>query len=67
MRTRAAPGSGVTFAEIEVILCNIPSKSELMEEEEEERKEKEGKRLLLVTWCYGYVVYMMGVASEVPG
>ena len=67
MRTRAAPGSGVTFAEIEVILCNIPSKSELMEEEEEERKEREGKRLLRVTCCYNYVVYMMGVSSNVHG
>ena len=38
LRHRAVPGSGVTFAEIEVTLCNIPSFEELMEEEEEERR-----------------------------
>ena len=40
---RAAPGSGVTFAEIEVMLCNIPSKGDLRLEEEEEKKEREGR------------------------
>lgn len=39
LRHRAVPGSGVTFAELEVMLCNIPSLEELMDEEEEERKE----------------------------
>ena len=43
LRMRAAPGSGVTFAEIEVMLCNIPSKGDLRLEEEEEKKEREGR------------------------
>ena len=42
LKGRAVPGSGVTFAEIEVTLCNIPSLQELTEEEEEARKEQEG-------------------------
>ena len=42
IRRRAIPLSGVTFAEIEVDLCNIPSKSDLLEEEQEQRREREG-------------------------
>ena len=42
IRSRAVPGSGVSFQEIEVTLCNIPSRQEVLEEEEEERREEEG-------------------------
>ena len=42
LRSRAVPGSGVSFAEIEVMLCNVPSIQELMEEEDAERREIEG-------------------------
>ena len=42
MRQRAAPGTGVTFAEIEVMLCNIPSRAELLQEEEEEKRDEQG-------------------------
>lgn len=52
LRTRAAPGSGVTFAEIEVMLCNIPSKTDLLLEEEEERREREGKIIVLKSQIY---------------
>ena len=43
LRQRAVPGSGVTFAEIEVILCDIPSLAELLEEEKHERTEAMGE------------------------
>lgn len=39
---RPAPGSRVTFAEIEIDLCNIPSAADLLEEEYQERKIREG-------------------------
>ena len=48
LRLRAVPGSGVTFAEIEVMLCNIPSMEELLEEEEEERREAECKSFSVI-------------------
>jgi len=41
LRSRAAPGSEISFAEIEVPLCNIPSLDWLEEEREDEEKEKE--------------------------
>lgn len=41
LRSRAAPGSEISFAEIEVPLCNIPSLDWLEEEKEDEEKEKE--------------------------
>jgi hypothetical protein len=43
LRHRAVPGSGVSFAEIEVMLCNIPSNQDRMEEEEEERLRQAGQ------------------------
>ena len=42
LRNRAVPGSGVHFAEIEVMLCNIPSAQELLDEEDAERRAQEG-------------------------
>ena len=59
MRHRNAPGTGVTFAEIEVMLCNIPSRAELLLEEEEEKREEQGT----VDWswefflCVSYVIF----------
>ncbi|XP_015754930.1 PREDICTED: trichohyalin-like [Acropora digitifera] len=41
LRSRAAPGSGISFAEIEVQLCNIPTLDWLEEEKQDEDKEKE--------------------------
>ncbi|XP_064626175.1 apical junction molecule-like [Lineus longissimus] len=38
---RAAPGSGVTFAEIEVDLCDIPSREALAQEQYEDERERE--------------------------
>lgn len=45
LKSRAVPNSGVAFAEIEVMLCDIPSKQSLEEEEKEkERIMKERQR-----------------------
>ena len=41
LRSRAAPGSGISFAEIEVQLCNIPTLDWLEEEKQDGEKEKE--------------------------
>ncbi|XP_074641536.1 uncharacterized protein LOC141899249 isoform X2 [Tubulanus polymorphus] len=41
LRSRAVPGSGVTFPEIEVDLCNVASKEQILQEEYEEKREKE--------------------------
>lgn len=41
LRSRAAPGSEISFAEIEVPLCNIPTLDWLEEEKEEEEREKD--------------------------
>ncbi|ESP05146.1 hypothetical protein LOTGIDRAFT_227829 [Lottia gigantea] len=40
---RLVPGSGVTFPEIEVMLCNIPNRLDLEEEWQEEEKLKQDK------------------------
>ena len=42
---RPAPGSGVSFPEIEVILCDIPNRLALLDEMNEAEKEKEGLEL----------------------
>ena len=42
LRQRAVPGSGVTFPEIEVTLCNIPSKEEWLDDQLEEERERQG-------------------------
>ncbi|CAD5117739.1 DgyrCDS6485 [Dimorphilus gyrociliatus] len=45
LRHRAVPKSGVRFSEIEVILCNIPSKEDyLLEQGEDERERQERAR-----------------------
>ena len=41
LRSRAAPGTGISFAEIEVPLCDIPTMDWLEEEKEDEEKERE--------------------------
>lgn len=41
LRSRAAPGTEISFAEIEVPLCNIPTLDWLDEEKEDEEREKE--------------------------
>ena len=43
VRNRPVRGSGISFAEIEVDLCNIPNRQEIALEEYEELREKEGK------------------------
>lgn len=48
IKSRAAPGSKVSFAEIEVELCNIPCLNDVIEEEEEERRRKAGKSATLI-------------------
>ena len=40
LRSRAAPGSGISFAEIEVPLCNLPTRDWLDEEKQDDDKEK---------------------------
>lgn len=41
LRSRAAPGSGISFAEIEVPLCDMPTMDWLDEERQDEDNEKE--------------------------
>ena len=43
LRSRAIPGSGVSFSEIEVMLCNIPSREDWLADQEEMRHEQEGQ------------------------
>ncbi|XP_077982721.1 uncharacterized protein LOC144437614 [Glandiceps talaboti] len=43
VRTRPVPGSRISFAEIEVDLCNIPSREEVELEKLEEEREREEK------------------------
>ncbi|KAK3781008.1 hypothetical protein RRG08_046312 [Elysia crispata] len=56
IKSRAVPTSGIAFAEIEVMLCDIPSKQSLEEEEKEkerilkqkrQRQEEKERQLLL--------------------
>jgi len=42
IQSRAAVGTGISFPEIEVELCNIPCLMDTMEEEEEDRLRREG-------------------------
>ena len=46
IKSRPAPGTKVSFAEIEVELCNIPCLNDIIEEQEEERRRKAGIGLL---------------------
>lgn len=41
LRSRAAPGSDISFAEIEVPLCNIPTLDWLEEDKEDEERERD--------------------------
>ena len=42
LRSRPVPGTGISFAEIEVELCNIPSNEWLEQDSKEEKREREG-------------------------
>lgn len=42
VRSRPIPGSSVAFAEIEVMLCNIPNRMDLQTDKMEEEHEREG-------------------------
>nr|KAG5713950.1 hypothetical protein BaRGS_020278 [Batillaria attramentaria] len=44
LKSRAVPGSSIGFAEIEVMLCDIPSRTELKDEEDLQRQEEEEKQ-----------------------
>ncbi|KAL8571462.1 hypothetical protein ACOMHN_051168 [Nucella lapillus] len=44
VKSRAMPGSGVGFAEIEVMLCDIPSKTERQDEERRLQQDEEARR-----------------------
>ena len=46
IKSRPAPGTKVSFAEIEVELCNIPCHSDVLDEEIEERRAKEGTKFI---------------------
>ena len=48
VKNRAVPGSNVGFAEIEVMLCDIPSKSELADDQKQLEQEEEGNHALIV-------------------
>jgi len=45
LQQRAAPGSGVSFPEIEVLLCNIPDVRDLREDELEKQRLQKGGSL----------------------
>lgn len=42
VRNRAVPNAGVTFPEIEVMLCDVPNKASLEEEERERERLRMG-------------------------
>jgi hypothetical protein len=42
VKSRAVPGSDVGFAEIEVMLCDIPSRTEVEDEQRQLQLEEEG-------------------------
>lgn len=47
IKSRPVPGTGVSFAEIEVDLCNIPSREAIALEQLEEQREREGMVVFL--------------------
>ena len=56
LKNRAVPGSDVSFAEIEVDLCNIPSREDIALEQFEAKQEKDGE------WRCGW-----GAHPQIPG
>lgn len=44
LRSRLIPGGGVSFGEIEVMLCEIPSKLQVDQELHEAEREEEGEK-----------------------
>ncbi|KAL5015776.1 hypothetical protein ScPMuIL_005365 [Solemya velum] len=50
VQNRPMPGTGLSFAEIEVMLCDIPSAYDMHAEEEAERIEREGKYINRNCW-----------------
>ena len=56
LQQRAAPGSGISFPEIEVLLCNIPSVQDLMDEEQDRHRLQQGRsRDRFTITCYSEV------------
>lgn len=51
----------ISFAEIEVELCNIPCLSDMLEEEEEERRKKAGR--LFFSKCGPHFYQMIHIAK----
>jgi hypothetical protein len=47
---RPAPGSGVSFPEIEVMLCDVPNRMEHLDEQNEADREREGSFV-----CFYYI------------
>ena len=43
---RAVPGQAVAFAEIEVLLCNVKSSLDVMQDRDEEERERQGENWL---------------------
>lgn len=65
LKSRAVPGSGVSFAEIEVILCKIPSRGETRDEELQLEREREGKYWVYSTYIHHNRLYEL--LSKGPG
>ena len=58
VKNRAVPGSNVGFAEIEVMLCDIPSKSELADDQKQLEQEEEGNRSLTVRFSISFFFFV---------
>ena len=63
LKNRAVPGSSITFAEIEVMLCDIPSKSELAEDEKRLQQEEEGDHSLFALFFSIFVFFCYHASS----
>ena len=63
VKNRAVPGSNVGFAEIEVMLCDIPSKSELADDQKQLEQEEEGNRSLTVRFSISFLFFVCLLCS----
>ena len=63
VKNRAVPGSNVGFAEIEVMLCDIPSKSELADDQKQLEQEEEGNRSLTVRFSISFFFFVCLLCS----
>lgn len=59
VKCRPVPGSPVAFAEIEVMLCNIPNRLDLQSEKMEEEKEREGDFFVSFVTLKGWYEWVM--------